>query len=329
MYKDAARKIKRKMWFQNVLRRFGILRVTLIAAGIAILFSFVLYLCIGSIFQEITPVGIIASVLIPACVAPPITYAVLRLAHRLGLAEKELINAYNGLEQQVRLRTAELATANRQLQHAVAARARTEKNLKTGVERLKRSLEKTIIAIAAVTEIRDPFTAGHQKRVARLTHAIAEEMGLSQARSERLRLAAMVHDIGKIHVPTEILIKPLNLTDPEFNIIEAHPQIGHDILYGIEYSRPIAKIVLQHHELLDGSGYPQGLSGDGIILEARILVVADVVEAMASHRPYRPAHGIGKALEEILHHKGTLYDPHVVDACVRVFYEREFSLEEE
>jgi putative nucleotidyltransferase with HDIG domain len=329
MYKDAARKIKRKMWFQNVLRRFGILRVTLIAASIAILFSFVLYLCIGSIFQEITPVGIIASVLIPACVAPPITYAVLRLAHRLGLAEKELINAYNGLEQQVRLRTAELATANRQLQHAVAARARTEKNLKTGVERLKRSLEKTIIAIAAVTEIRDPFTAGHQKRVARLTHAIAEEMGLSQARSERLRLAAMVHDIGKIHVPTEILIKPLNLTDPEFNIIEAHPQIGHDILYGIEYSRPIAKIVLQHHELLDGSGYPQGLSGDGIILEARILVVADVVEAMASHRPYRPAHGIGKALEEILHHKGTLYDPHVVDACVRVFYEREFSLEEE
>ena len=329
MYKDAARKIKRKMWFQNVLRRFGILRVTLIAAGIAILFSFVLYLCIGSIFQEITPVGIIASVLIPACVAPPITYAVLRLAHRLGLAEKELINAYNGLEQQVRLRTAELATANRQLQHAVAARARTEKNLKTGVERLKRSLEKTIIAIAAVTEIRDPFTAGHQKRVARLADAIAEEMGLSQARSERLRLAAMVHDIGKIHVPTEILIKPLNLTDPEFNIIEAHPQIGHDILYGIEYSRPIAKIVLQHHELLDGSGYPQGLSGDGIILEARILVVADVVEAMASHRPYRPAHGIGKALEEILHHKGTLYDPHVVDACVRVFYEREFSLEEE
>lgn len=329
MYKDAARKIKRKMWFQNVLRRFGILRVTLIAAGIAILFSFVLYLCIGSIFQEITPVGIIASVLIPACVAPPITYAVLRLAHRLGLAEKELINAYNGLEQQVRLRTAELATANRQLQHAVAARARTEKNLKTGVERLKRSLEKTIIAIAAVTEIRDPFTAGHQKRVARLTHAIAEEMGLSQARSERLRLAAMVHDIGKIHVPTEILMKPLNLSDPEFNIIEAHPQIGHDILYGIEYSRPIAKIVLQHHELLNGSGYPQGLSGDGIILEARILVVADVVEAMASHRPYRPAHGIGKALEEILHHKGTLYDPHVVDACVRVFYEREFSLEEE
>ena len=329
MYRDAARKIKREMWFRNFLRRFGILRATLIATGVAILLSFVLYLCIGSIFQEITPVGIIASVLIPACVAPPITYAVLRLAHRLGLAEKELINAYNGLEQQVRLRTAELATANRQLQHAIVSRTRTEKKLTTGVARLKRSLEKTIIAIAAVTEIRDPFTAGHQKRVARLADAIAKEMGLAKGRSERLRLAAMVHDIGKIHVPTEILMKPLNLSDPEFNIIEAHPQIGHDILHGIEYSRPIAKIVLQHHELLDGSGYPQGLSGDEIILEARILVVADVVEAMASHRPYRPAHGIGKALEEILHHKGTLYDPHVVDACVRVFYEREFSLEEE
>jgi len=328
MYRDAARKIKREMWFRNFLRRFGILRATLIATGVAILLSFVLYLCIGSIFQEITPVGIIASVLIPACVAPPITYAVLRLAHRLGLAEKELINAYNGLEQQVRLRTAELATANRQLQHAIVSRTRTEKKLTTGVARLKRSLEKTIIAIAAVTEIRDPFTAGHQKRVARLADAIAKEMGLAKGRSERLRLAAMVHDIGKIHVPTEILMKPLNLSDPEFNIIEAHPQIGHDILHGIEYSRPIAKIVLQHHELLDGSGYPQGLSGDEIILEARILVVADVVEAMASHRPYRPAHGIGKALEEILHHKGTLYDPHVVDACVRVFYEREFSLEE-
>jgi putative nucleotidyltransferase with HDIG domain len=328
MYKEAAKKIKREMWFRNLLRRFGILRTTLIATGIAIPFSFFLYLGIGSIFREITPVGIIASVLIPLCVAPPLTYAVLRLAHRLGLAEKELMNAYNSLEQQVRVRTAELATANRQLQRAVAARVRTEKKLKTGVERLKRSLEKTIIAIAAVTEIRDPFTAGHQKRVARLAGAIAKEMGLSQPRIERLRLAAMVHDIGKIHVPTEILMKPLHLSDPEFNIIEAHPQIGHDILYGIEYSRPIAKIVLQHHELLDGSGYPQGLAGDDITLEARILVVADVVEAMASHRPYRPAHGIGKALEEILHHKGTLYDPHVVDACVTVFYEREFSLEE-
>jgi putative nucleotidyltransferase with HDIG domain len=329
MNEDAAKKMKREIWFRNLLRRFGTLRTTLIATSISIFFSFVLYLGIGSILQEITPVGIIASVLIPACVAPPITYSVLRLTHRLGLADKALMQTCDTLEQKVRLHTIELAKANRQLQQVTASRARTEKKLKTGVERLKRSLEKTIIAIAAVTEIRDPFTAGHQKRVARLADAIAEEMGLSQARTERLRLAAMVHDIGKIHVPTEILMKPLNLSDPEFNIIEAHPQIGHDILYGIEYSRPIAKIVLQHHELLDGSGYPHGLSGDEIILEARILVVADVVEAMASHRPYRPAHGIGKALEEILHHKGTLYDPYVVDACVRVFYEREFSLEEE
>jgi putative nucleotidyltransferase with HDIG domain len=163
--------------------------------------------------------------------------------------------------------------------------------------------------------------------VARLACAIAEEMGLSQSRCERLRLAAIVHDIGKINIPTEILIKPTHLSEPEFNIIEAHPQIGYDILQGIEYSRPIAKIVLQHHELLDGTGYPQGLPGDEIVVEARILAVADVVEAMASHRPYRPAQGIGKALEEILHHKGSLYDPEVVDACLKVFYEREFSFD--
>ena len=175
--------------------------------------------------------------------------------------------------------------------------------------------------------MRDPFTAGHQKRVAKLACAIAEEMGLPKSKKERLRLAAVVHDIGKIQVPTEILIKPIHLSEAEFSIIEAHPQIAHDILYGIEFSRPIAKIVLQHHELMDGSGYPQGLSGDEIVLEARILAVADVVEAMASHRPYRPAHGIGEALEEILHKRGTLYDPEVVDACLRVFYEREFTFE--
>ncbi|OGP55495.1 MAG: hypothetical protein A2Y65_12265 [Deltaproteobacteria bacterium RBG_13_52_11] len=192
---------------------------------------------------------------------------------------------------------------------------------------MKKSLEKTIIAIAAVTEIRDPFTAGHQKRVTKLACAIAEEMGLPKGKNERLRLAAIVHDIGKIHIPTEILIKPTQLSEPEFTIIEAHPQIGHDILYGITFSRPIAKIVLQHHELLDGSGYPQGLSGDEIVVEARILAVADVVEAMLSNRPYRPAHGIEGALEEILHNKGALYDSEVVDACSRVFYERGFMFE--
>jgi len=327
MFGDPVRKIKINIWFRNFLRQFGIVQATLIATLSALLFSFLLYLGIGTILGEITPVGTLASVIIPVLIAPPIAYVVLRLAQRLGLAEKELLNAYNSLEQQVRMRTAELSTANRQLQDEIAMRTRTEKKLKKGVERLQKSLEKTIGSIAAVSEIRDPFTAGHQKRVAKLSCAIAEDMGLPKSKRERLRLAAIVHDIGKIHIPTEILIKPLHLSEAEFDIIEAHPQIAHDILYGIEFSRPIAKIVLQHHELLDGTGYPQGLSGDEILLEARILAVADVVEAMASHRPYRPAHGIGEALEEILHNKGTLYDPEVVDACLRVFYEKEFTFE--
>jgi putative nucleotidyltransferase with HDIG domain len=251
----------------------------------------------------------------------------LRLAQRLGLAEKELLDAYNSLELQVRLRTAELVTANRQLQEEIATRTRTEQKLQKGVARMKKNLEKTIDAIAAVTEIRDPFTAGHQKRVTTLACAIAEEMALPDEQREWLRLAAIIHDIGKINIPTEILVKPTRLSEPEFNIIEAHPQIGHDILQGIEFSQPVAKIVLQHHELMDGTGYPQGLSGEEIVLEARILAVADVIEAMASHRPYRPAQGIGMALEEILHNKGELYDSDVVDACLRVFYEKDFAFE--
>jgi putative nucleotidyltransferase with HDIG domain len=327
MFGDPLRTMKRDIWFRNFLRRFGILNTTLIATFLSILFSFLLYLCIGTVLGETTPVGILSSVIIPACVAPPIAFSLLRLAQRLGLAEKELMNAYNGLELQVRLRTAALAKANRQLQNEIALRTRTEKKLKKGVERLEKSLEKTIVAIATVAELRDPFTAGHQRRVAKLACAVAEEMSLPKAQNERLRLAAIVHDIGKINIPTQILIKPTRLSEPEFNIIEAHPQIGHDILHGIEFSRPIAKIVLQHHELMDGTGYPQGLSGDAIMLEARILTVADVVEAMSSHRPYRPTQGIGMALEEILHNKGELYDPDVVDACLRIFYEKEFAFE--
>jgi putative nucleotidyltransferase with HDIG domain len=327
MFGDSVQRMKREIKLRKFLRKFGIVKATLIATLLSILFSFLLYMGIGTALGEITPIGILSSVIIPACVAAPIAYLLLRLSQRLGLAEKELVNAYNSLELQIRLRTAELTKANRLLQNEIALRTRTEKKLKRGVDRLKKSLEKTMIAIAAVTEIRDPFTAGHQKRVAKLARAIAEEMGLPKSKNERLRLAAIVHDVGKIHIPTEILIKPTHLSEPEFTIIEAHPQIGHDILYGIAFSRPIAKIVLQHHELLDGSGYPQGLAGDEIMMEARILAVADVVEAMTSQRPYRPSHSIEGALQEILHNKGTLYDSEVVDACSRVFYERGFMFE--
>lgn len=327
MLDKSARRIKRDILLRNFLRKFGVVKVTFMITLCSILSSLLVYWLIGTLLDAFVLVGIISSIIVPALVAPPIVYAFLRLAHRLGLTEKELINAYNSLELQVRMRTAELVTANRQLQDEIAKRIQTEKKLKRGVARLKKSLEKSIIAIAAVTEIRDPFTAGHQNRVTKLACAIAEEMGLAKGRYEKLRLAAMVHDVGKVNIPTEILIKPHRLSEPEFNIIEAHPQIGHDILYGIDFSRPIAKIVLQHHELLDGSGYPKGLTGNKIILEARILVVADVVEAMASHRPYRPAHALEGALEEIAHKKGILYDPVVVDACLRVFSEREFSFE--
>lgn len=327
MLDKTARRIKREILLRSFLGRFGIIKVTLMATLCTMLFSFLLYWLIGTIVDAFVTVGILSSLLVPALVAPPIVYSLLRLVQRLVLAEKELINAYNSLELQVRMRTAELVTANRDLQDEISKRIRTEQKLNKGLERLNKSLEKSILAIAAVTEIRDPFTAGHQKRVTKLACAIADEIGLSKGRHERLRLAAMVHDVGKVNIPTEILIKPDRLSEPEFNIIEAHPQIGHDILQGIEFSRPIANIVLQHHELLDGSGYPQGLAGNTIMLEARILAVADVVEAMTSKRPYRPAHAIEGALEEIVNKKGVLYDPVVVDACLRVFDEREFVFE--
>jgi putative nucleotidyltransferase with HDIG domain len=327
MLDRTARRIKRDIMLRSFLGRFGIFKVTSMATLCAMLSSFLLYWLIGTIVDAFVLVGIVSSILVPALVSPPIVYSLLRLSQKLGLAEKELLNAYNSLELQVRMRTAELVTANRDLQDEIAKRNRTEQKLKKGVERLNKSLEQSIMAIAAVTEIRDPFTAGHQKRVTKLACAIAEEMGLAKGRHERLRLAALVHDVGKVNIPTEILIKPNRLSEPEFNIIEAHPQIGHDILQGIDFSRPIAKIVLQHHELLDGSGYPQGLTANNIMLEARILAVADVVEAMTSRRPYRPAHAMEGALEEILHQKGVLYDPVVVDACLRVFHEREFVFE--
>jgi HD-GYP domain-containing protein (c-di-GMP phosphodiesterase class II) len=140
-------------------------------------------------------------------------------------------------------------------------------------------------------------------------------------------MAGDIHDIGKIYVPAEILSKPGKLTDIEFTIIKTHPRVGYDILKNVEFPWPIADIVAQHHERLDGGGYPAGLKGDAILLEARIIIVADVVEAMSSHRPYRPSHGIDKAIEEITLHKGTLYDTAVVEACLRLFKEKNFSLE--
>ncbi len=189
------------------------------------------------------------------------------------------------------------------------------------VQDLRKTIEGTIHTIAATAEARDPYTAGHQARVADLAVAIASEMSLSVDQVEGIKMAGIVHDLGKIQIPAEILSKPGKITDLEFELIKTHPQIGFDILKGIEFPWPIAQIVYQHHEKINGSGYPQRLKGDEILLEARILSVADIVEAMSSHRPYRPALGIDIALAQIKQDKGTFLDPKVVDACIKIFKE--------
>jgi PAS domain S-box-containing protein/putative nucleotidyltransferase with HDIG domain len=191
--------------------------------------------------------------------------------------------------------------------------------LKDASDRLRTALEGTITAVARITEMRDPYTSGHQTRVTRLACAIAERMGLSEGMVEGLRVAGLLHDVGKVSVPAEILSKPSTLTSAEFSLVKGHAQTGYEILKDVDFPWPVAQIVLQHHERLDGSGYPQRLSNGNIRLEARILAVADVVEAMASHRPYRPALGISAALEEVREHRGKLYDSEVVEACIRAF----------
>jgi putative nucleotidyltransferase with HDIG domain len=191
---------------------------------------------------------------------------------------------------------------------------------------LQDSLEDTVRAIASIVEMRDPYTSGHQIRVAELAAAIAKEMGLPVEQVHAIHLAGIVHDLGKIQVPSEILSKPGRITDIEYSLIKTHPQAGYDILKGINFPWPVAQIVLQHHERFDGSGFPQGLKGDAILLEARILSVADVIEAMSSHRPYRPGLGIEAALDEITRLRGTYYDPQVVDACVALFREQGYVI---
>jgi len=237
----------------------------------------------------------------------------------------------------------ELETMQRriaELEEAEAKRSRIQEELTLSLEKVRRTLAGTVNALAVTVEMRDPYTAGHQQRVTQLACAIAEEMGLSRDQIEGLHVAGSLHDMGKILVPAEILNKPGRLTESEAGQVQSHAQAGHDILMGlikghpqagydilkeIDFPWPVAQIVLQHHERLDGSGYPKGLKSDDIILEARILIVADVVEAMSSHRPYRPALGIEKALEEISAHRGKQYDPKVVDVCLRLFKEKGFQ----
>jgi PAS domain S-box-containing protein/putative nucleotidyltransferase with HDIG domain len=201
----------------------------------------------------------------------------------------------------------------------ITDRKQAEEELERSYQQLRETFIETVNALASTVEMKDPYTAGHQRWATRLACAIAKEMGLSEEQIEGIRMAASIHDIGKINIPAEILSKPGQLSDIQYNMVKIHAQVGCDILREIKFPWPVAKIVLQHHERWDGSGYPERLSGEEIILEARILAVADTVEAMSSHRPYRVAHGIDSALEEISQNRGTLYDPAVVDACLTLF----------
>jgi len=200
-----------------------------------------------------------------------------------------------------------------------------KKELQQSYQKLQKIMEGTINTVVKIVEARDPYTSCHQQRVSLLATAIAKEIGLPEDMVEGIRVTSLIHDIGKINIPAEILSKPGKLTEEEFNLIKCHPKIGYDILKLIDFSWPVAEIVLQHHENINGSGYPRGLKDDEILLEAKIICVADVVEAMSSHRPYRPALGIDAALEEISQNRGILYDPEVVDACLKLFREKRFK----
>ena len=225
----------------------------------------------------------------------------------------ELSRLRASLEAQVAERTAQLSQSTEEL--------------KQSLEKLHKSMEGIIQVVALTVETRDPYTAGHQRRVAELSGTIAREMGLPPEKIEGLRMAAMIHDLGKINVPTEILIKPTKLSDIEFSLIKVHAEVGYSILKDIDFPWPVARMVLEHHERINGSGYPNKLTGEDLLIESRIMAVADVVEAIATYRPYRHALGGDQALEEITKNKGTLYDLQVADACLRLIKEKGFQLE--
>jgi PAS domain S-box-containing protein len=224
-----------------------------------------------------------------------------------------------------------LAVEGRELILSVARditeRKQAETQVRQGLDSLHQALQGTVVALANTVEIKDPYTAGHQRRVAQLSCAMARELGWPADRIEGIQVLCFLHDLGKIAVPAEILNKPGKISPTEFSLIKVHPQVGYDILKDIAFPWPVAQGVLQHHERLDGSGYPSGLTAEEITPEAKILAVADVVEAMVSHRPYRPALGISEALEEITPNRGKLYDPDAVDVCIRLLTEKDFQFD--
>ena len=249
-------------------------------------------------------------------------------AERLRM-EKELRLARTELDRQVDKRTEELSQANDDLHGKVLETRRAEDHLQSSLDRQEKALEGALKAMSLTLEIRDPYMAGHQHRVSSLAVAIAQEMNMPWEKIEGLRLAGIIHDIGKIAVPTEIMTKLGRLTKTEFKLIKDHPRVGYEIVKDIAFPWPVAHIILQHHERLDGSGYPEGLVGDAILPEARILAVADVVEAICALRPYRPALGLEKGLEEARKGRGICYDTRVVDACIKLFRDGRFSFKKE
>ena len=242
--------------------------------------------------------------------------AVVELANQLAIALRQ-----TQLRQDVE-RHAE------QLERNVEELSRAKAELEESYLNLSRALSQTVQALAAAAEVRDPYTAGHQRRVTELAVAIAGELGLDEKRIEGLRVAGLMHDIGKLAVPAELLSKPSRLSETEYRLIQGHPETACDILGAVEFPWPIPDIVIQHHERLDGSGYPNGLKGDEILLEAQILAVADVVEAMSSHRPYRPSLGTEKAIAEVRDGEGTRYNVQVVEVCAELFESGRFEFSE-
>ena len=207
----------------------------------------------------------------------------------------------------------------------ITKRKRTEERLNDTLQRLRTAMASTIQVLGLTVEARDPYTAGHQQKTTLLAEAIAREMGLPPEKIEGLRMAGQIHDVGKISIPSEILSKPTGLSTSEFKLVKTHPTKGYEILKTVEFPWPLAEIVYEHHERMDGSGYPRGLKGEDILMEARILAVADTVEAMASDRPYRPAPGIEAALAEVEKNKGVGYDANVVETCLMLFKKKGFE----
>ena len=240
-------------------------------------------------------------------------------------AEDELKKHHDQLEEIVHERTAELTKLNDQLKQEIAERNLAEEKLQQSYAKLQKNLDEIVHAMSLTAEKRDPYTAGHQKRTTELAMALAGEMGLCEHQIKGVQMAGLIHDMGKISIPAEILSKPGKLNEVEIQLVRRHPQAAFEILKEIDFPWPVDLIVLQHHEKMDCSGYPQGLAGEEILLEARILCVADVVESIESHRPYRPGLGIDKALEEISKNRGILFDQDVVDACLRLFNEKGFQ----